>query len=275
MARRIIISIIVTLVALSVARRVSTRRPIDASIERDGVVMHHRTVTEQVGSGEPLLSVTAEPESGSEAVVEFGRPGVGGFQRIRMEHVGGGRYDARLPDLGKGARWKYAIAVIRSDGASIRLPENPEKYFLIKFKGTVSKVVLVSHVLFMFGSFFCMVLGFLGAIRILKGLEGKQSTVNAGRWVLLLSFIGGWPLGFVLNYQTFGVLWEGYPFGYDITDNKTQLMFMLWLVSLFLVRGSFIGRGEDKDLLGARAFAWAIIASFIASFALFILPHSI
>jgi hypothetical protein len=126
----------------------------------------------------------------------------------------------------------------------------------------------------MFASFLFMVMALFGAIRILRRGEGKASAVRSARWVLALSFLGGWPLGFLLNYQTFGVLWEGYPFGRDITDNKTQFMFVLWLASLLLVRGSFLGRGEDRDRLGAKGFAWAVVASFIVSLGLFIIPHS-
>jgi hypothetical protein len=135
--------------------------------------------------------------------------------------------------------------------------------------------VVGAHILFMFGAFFFMVMSFLAAIDILRGREDKKNAVCAARWVLVTSFIGGWPLGFVLNYQTFGMLWEGFPFGYDVTDNKTQVIFILWLVSLLLAWGSFVGKGEEKDRLGRKAFALAIVACFVVSLALFILPHSI
>jgi hypothetical protein len=127
----------------------------------------------------------------------------------------------------------------------------------------------------MFGSFFFMVMSLFGAVRILRGQEGKRNTVNMARWVLILSFIGGWPLGFILNRQAFGPVWEGFPFGYDVTDNKTQLVFIFWLVSLLLAWGSFIGRGEEKDCLKAKPFAIAIVMSFLMSLALFLLPHSL
>jgi len=274
-ARRIIIGLILTVVLLGVARRISLRKPIDALIEDYDLRIRHQTLTEQIGPGEPLLTVSVEPAGDLEVFVEYGRPTMKHLHEIRMENAGGTAFEARLPDFGKGARCKYSITVKRLSGVSIRLPKNPEKFFLIKFKGDASKVVLASHVAFMFGSFFFMILSFFGAMRILKGLGDKQGTVKAARWVLILSFIGGWPLGFILNHQTFGVIWEGYPFGYDITDNKTQVMFIVWLVSLLLVGGSFTGRGEEKDRLGARAFAWAIITSFILSLALFITPHGI
>ena len=275
MARRIIISILITLALLILARRLSTGRPADIELERDGVQVRHRTVTEQVGQGAPGIEVRVTPPEGVAVSAAYGSPRTGEWEELRFEHEGGGLFRARLPELGRGRRVSYAITVTVPGGASIRIPERPDTYVLLKYKGKASTLVLIAHVAAMFGSFFFMAMSLLGAIRILSGLEDKAGTVRAARWVLILSFVGGWPLGFILNRQTFGTIWEGYPFGFDVTDNKTQIMFVFWLASLLLVRGSFLGRGEETDRLGARGFAWAVIASFIVSLALFVVPHSL
>ena len=274
MARRIILAAVITLVLLGAARRVSMSRPADVAVDRWGISVRHRTVTEQVGPGEPAVRVEVTPSEGADARVLAIAGKTGAVEVRPLLRTEDGFFEGALPDLGKGARFRYAITVVAPDGRQIRLPERPDAFYLLKFKGAASPVVLVLHIAFMFGSFFFMVLALFGAIRILKRDEEKSSTVRSARWVLTLSFIGGWPLGFLLNYQTFGMLWEGYPFGRDITDNKTQLMFVLWLVSLLLVRGSFLGRGEGRDRIGARGFAWAIVASFIVSLGLFAIPHS-
>jgi hypothetical protein len=95
------------------------------------------------------------------------------------------------------------------------------------------------------------------------------------RWVLLFSFLGGWPLGFALNWQRFGVMWEGYPFGYDVTDNKTQILFVFWFVVMLLSRRSFFGRHQGRDLAPERVYAWAVISSAVVSLALYLVPHSL
>ena len=135
--------------------------------------------------------------------------------------------------------------------------------------------MLVLHIIFMFGAFYFMIQSLWSAIEILSTGEGMKSAVLNARWALLCTFIGGWPLGYLLNYQAFGPIWEGFPFGYDITDNKTQLIFLFWHVSLLLVRGSFLGRGRERDLLGPRGFALAVLLSYIVSLFLFIVPHSL
>jgi hypothetical protein len=274
-ARRIIIGVVLTLLLLTAVRRLTTGRPADLVVEAEGMKLRHRTVTEQVGPGQPTLIVRVEPAQRLGIVVRWITPHSAEVKARSLVLVTPDTYAVHLPDLGKGARMRYWIAATNVEQTKARIPEDPDKLVLLKYKERASQPVVVAHVAFMFGAFFCMVMSLFGAIRILRGLEGKRSTIRAARWVLVFSFIGACPLGLLLNYQTFGVLWEGYPFGRDITDNKTQVMFVLWLVCLLLVRGSFVGGGEEKDRLGARAFAWAIVASFILSLALFILPHSI
>jgi hypothetical protein len=274
-ARRIIVAALITIVVLSAARRLTFGRPTDIGIDREGLGVRHRTVTEHIGPGRPVVEVHVTPTEGVSVSAVYRVQRHGEPREISLERSENGLFRASLPELGKGSRLRYAIIVSAPGGVSIRIPERPDRYVLLKYKGKVSTAVLTAHIACMFGSFFFMILSLFAAIRILRGLEGKAATVRAARWALTLSFVGGWPLGFVLNREAFGTIWEGYPFGYDVTDNKTQIMFVFWLVSLLLVRGSFFGRGEAADTLGARGFARVIIASFIVSLALFILPHSL
>jgi hypothetical protein len=274
-ARRIIISIVLTLLLLTAARRLSTGRQADLMSEEQGLRVYHRTVTEIVGPGQPSLKAKIEPVQRAALVVRWISPPSREIQARSMWEIKKGVFEACLPKLEKGTKIKYWITASNVVGTKVRVPKDPEKFGVLRYKGKASNFVVGAHVVFMFGAFFFMVMSFLAAIEILRGREDKKNAVRAARWVLASSFIGGWPLGFLLNYQTFGTLWEGFPFGYDVTDNKTQVIFILWLVSLFLAWGSFIGRGEEKDRLGRKAFALAIVACFVISLALFVLPHSI
>jgi hypothetical protein len=274
-ARRIIISIVVTMVLLVAARWLSKGKPVDYTVREAGMTLYHRTVAAQIGPGQPRIKVRVDPPLLLGMVVRWIQPPskeIGGRGLLRVED---NKYEVFLPDLGKGARIKYWITVTNVEGTRIRIPKDPSKFGILAFKGKASKPVLVAHIVFMFGAFFFMVMSLFGAAGILRAHEGKIATVRSARWVLICSFVGFVPLGMLLNHETIGTLWEGFPFGRDITDNKTQVIFVLWLVSLLLVRGSFIGGGEEKDRLGPAPFAWAIIVSFLVSLALFIVPHSI
>ncbi len=275
MARRIIISVVLTLIVLAAARRLASGRPEDLVSEAPGLKVYHRTVTEQVGPGQPCLKARVEPAQKAALVVRWMQPPSTEIRGRGMFEIRPGVHEACLPPMEKGTTFTYWIAVTNVEQTKVRVPADNGKFGILKYKGTASTVVIVAHVVFMFAAFFFMVMSALFAIDILRGREDKKNAVRAARWALAASFIGGWPLGFILNYQTFGTLWEGFPFGYDVTDNKTQVIFVLWLVSLLLAWGSFIGKGEEKDRLGRRSFAIAVIACFLVSLALFILPHSI
>lgn len=272
---RIIVGIMVTVLLLGVARRVSTRRPRELRVELGHLVVEHASVTEQVGPGSPAISARIASDGIIEPSVLYRIAGEEEAERINMIQSGEGLWEARLPAVEKGGRIMYALTIRGEDGSMVRLPEEEESFLLVKYKGEASPVILALHVIFMFGSFYFMIQSLWSAIEILSTGEGKSRAVSNARLVLLCTFIGGWPLGFLLNYQAFGTLWEGFPFGYDITDNKTQVIFLFWLVSLLLVRGSFLGKGEERDWLGPRGLAIAVLLSYLVSLFLFIVPHSL
>lgn len=275
MAKRVITGVILTLALFVIARRLSMNRPREIDIEEGGLRVSHETVIEQVGPGEPAVKLSISPGVEECPRVFYRTEGGDELKELPMLPSGDDAWTAKLPDLGRGGRLSYAFLIAGRDGSTIRLPARPDRFFLLKYKGDYSVPVLVAHVIFMFGAFFFMILSVMGALRILMGREGKTETVSMTRWVMIFTFVGGWPIGFILNYQRFGVVWEGFPFGYDITDNKTQLIFLMWIVTVFLVKGSFLGRGEEKDFIGAGGFALAVLISFIVSMALYILPHSL
>ena len=157
----------------------------------------------------------------------------------------------------------------------MRLPEDEGESLRLRYKGEVSTLVLVLHVIFMFGAFFFMVMAALCANDLRKGIGTKKLTVKMVRWLILFTFIGGWPLGFILNAQRFGPVWEGFPFGYDVTDNKTQIMFVFWLMVVLLGWGSFIGRSPETDRFGDREWSVAVLIASVLSLAIFLIPHSL
>jgi hypothetical protein len=274
-AKRIVLGLLVTLALLAAARRLSTNKPREIRVDDAGPAIIHETVFEQVGPGEPAVRLLIDPAGDAEPFLLTTSAPRGDVGETPLVHIGNGVWEGRLPSRNKGERLYYAFRVDIPGQSSVRLPRDPDSLFLVKYKGEITGFFLVLHVIFMFGAFFFMVQSFWGALRILSGSEGKPGTVQLVRWVILTTFVGGWPIGFILNYQRFGMLWEGFPFGYDITDNKTQIIFLFWIVTVLLVRGSFFGGGESRDSLGARGFAWAVIVSFVVSLTLYMVPHSL
>ena len=141
----------------------------------------------------------------------------------------------------------------------------------------------------------------LNGILYLKNGKGFHRIVKHSGITLGLVFIGGFPLGFLLAYQVFGTPWTGVPFGWDITDNKTLLIFIFWGTLLFLIRGTIVksfrsGRGKFcpfrlllgliwpplkkggrplKDTISRRKFARLAVIGSIFSLSLYLIPHSL
>jgi hypothetical protein len=135
---------------------------------------------------------------------------------------------------------------------------------MVKFKGPVPAGIVVFHVLGMFGGFFLLMLSLFHSVNLASGRGSPEKAARTawGAWILM--FIGGVPLGFAMNYYAFGVMWEAFPFGKDVTDNKTQIALILWgLAALILSRKG----GRKAGLVG--------ITAGLAVLAVFLIPHSL
>jgi hypothetical protein len=82
------------------------------------------------------------------------------------------------------------------------------------------------------------------------------------RWTVGLLLLGGFVFGPLVQKYAFGNLWTGVPFGYDLTDNKTLVALVAWLVALWSLR-----KGRS-----ARA---VVIAAAAVMFVIFLVPHSL
>ena len=85
---------------------------------------------------------------------------------------------------------------------------------------------------------------------------------------VVLIGIGGLLLGPIVQKHAFGAYWTGWPFGEDLTDNKTLAMWLAWVVAVFVLSR----RREPTDRRGARA-----VVGFAAAVMLvvYLVPHSL
>ncbi len=278
MRKRVLFGILITLVIFVVARRISMNQPSEVEWTGDGVKITHMTVFEQVGPGQPEIIVQVEPPVEIDAAVLYRVPGVEVVDTVGLTEISNGVWSARLPAKEKGDRLEYGFRLSRTtfheQGGSSTLTDETG-YYLIKYKGEVSVTVLVLHILCMFTAFFFIVEAIIGASMMLVSREDREFTVAQTRWVLLFTFLGGVPLGFALNWQRFGVLWEAFPFGTDVTDNKTQLIIIFWIIIAAISWKSFACRRTGRDAVGPGAFATAVILASVLSLFLYLVPHSL
>lgn len=159
-------------------------------------------------------------------------------------------YLPRQPMAGKLA---YQV-ILAGQGQEVSL--SGEKPVIIRFKGVVPAAVLVGHVLVIF-------LAMLLSTRAgLAALDRKSNPRKFVIWTAALLFAGGFILGPIMQKYAFGAWWTGFPLGSDLTDSKTLIAMVGWVVALAAGRGGKPARG------------WVLAAS-ILMLVVFLIPHSL
>lgn len=136
---------------------------------------------------------------------------------------------------------------------------NDKKYFIdnpliIRFKGDIPSWALIPHILFMFLSML------LGCYALLLTLNKKENYKKYIKLTTITLFIGGFIFGPIVQYNAFGQAWTGFPYGYDLTDNKTLIAFIFLLIAYL-----------TKEKRYNRIISFI---SIIILFVIFSIPHS-
>ena len=134
---------------------------------------------------------------------------------------------ADVPDQPAAGKIQYYFEVTDNNGTKTYLQNEP---IVVRFKGAVPTYILTPHIFFMF---FAMLLGNLaGIMAIFKHNRYKFYTTLT----IISFFIGGMILGPIVQLYAFGEAWAGVPFAWDLTDNKTLIAFLFWLLAFAINR---------------------------------------
>jgi hypothetical protein len=161
-------------------------------------------------------------------------------------------YFAEVPKQPAAGKIQYYFDITDSKGTKTFLKESP---VVIRFKGSVPGYILTPHILFMFLAMLFSTLAGLMSIGKFPGYK-KYSI-----WTLVLLIAGGICLGPVVQYYAFGEFWTGVPFGWDLTDNKTLIALIFWILAVWM------NRKKERPLYVALA---AIVLLLVYS-----VPHSL
>jgi hypothetical protein len=136
---------------------------------------------------------------------------------------------AQVPQQPTAGKLEYYIDITDSKGTQTYLKEKP---VVIRFKGGVPAFILIPHILVMFlAMLFSTLAGMMAVIKY--PLYRKY-----GLWTLIVMIAGGMILGPIVQYYAFGDLWTGVPFGWDLTDNKTLIGLLFWILAVVMNRKS-------------------------------------
>lgn len=149
------------------------------------------------------------------------------WKGIEMTHDGV-HLAGELPSQPAAGKLEYYIVLISASGEEAAvMKEDP---VVIRFKGNVPALIMIPHILIMF---FAMLLSNVAG---LTAGFGRSEQRSYGRWALWLLLAGGMVLGPLVQKYAFGELWTGVPLGWDLTDNKTLIAVVAWVIAVVMNR---------------------------------------
>jgi hypothetical protein len=159
----------------------------------------------------------------------------------------------RLPYQPAGGKMIYKIVV--ADSLTMKTIPADEPV-IIRFKGEVPSFIIIPHILIMFAAM-------LFSNRC--GLEALRKKPNTRILVFLTVaslLLGGMVLGPIMQKYAFGMYWSGFPLGEDLTDSKTLIAMIAWIIAFI------------QTIRGRSARLYILSASII-TLAIFFIPHSL
>jgi hypothetical protein len=246
-----IFAIVLTLIFVVYQRLTGPTHPIRGSVELNDFKIKYKLIRSSEGQTDALIKVKV-PSDDITGVLSYKRYKTDDeWTEVAMKPEEGilAGYLPGQPPAGKLA---YRIELSQS-GQTVELTEEP---VIIRFKGVVSKIILWPHILFMFTAMLMSTRTGLEAL-----VKGRRTLLYA--WITLITLgIGGLILGPAIQWQAFGDWWTGWPFGQDLTDNKTAVSFIFWVIAVIRLR-----KHPEKP-------TWAIVAAVVL-LAVYLIPHSV
>ena len=245
---------VVTVLLAYFQRMTGPSYPLRGSVQAaDGTTITYRLPRSDQGRGSLRVRLPVE-SSTDEWQLEWRRyPTNEAYRPIQMSGSPDGGIEAVIPRQPPAGKVEYRI-VHREGNATKLVPAN--ETVIARYRGDVPAWVLIPHILAMFG-------GMLVASRALfEVLRGRR---KGGRLVvvaMVLLGVGGLFLGPVVQKFAFGAFWTGWPFGHDLTDNKTLIAVMAWLPATVAA-------------LAGRRMRALVVVGWIVMMGVFLIPHSL
>ncbi len=177
------------------------------------------------------------------------------WTNVPMIHQGG-KLVAYIPHQPPAGKVMYEITLAEG-GNTQKITKEP---VVLRFKGDVPAGILIPHIIMMF-------LAMLFSTR--TGIEALTKGDKTLRLAVITTFLligGGLIFGPIVQKYAFGAYWTGWPmkgilkFG-DLTDNKTGIAFVFWIIAIYRLWKS----KENKS--------WALVAA-VVMLLVYLIPHS-
>lgn len=247
-----VLAFLITAASAVYQRLTGPTYPLSGKSEISQETINYKFLRSHGGESDHIVSVEREDEKFSGRLYWKRYKTNDNWTIVEMEFLEG-KLSGTLPHQPPAGKLEYYVELYDSLN-SVTLPE--EQSVVIRFKGDVPPLILILHVFAMFGA---MLLSTRTGLEILR----KEPKIHKlTYWTIGFMLVGGFILGPIMQKYAFGEYWTGIPFGHDLTDNKTLIAMVAWLLAVFMYRKS------------KKPVRWALFASLV-TLIIFMIPHSV
>jgi hypothetical protein len=247
-----ILAFLITAGAGIYQRRTGPTYPIDGLVILNGKEIKYELERSHSGEGNHVVKIETRDETIS-GYVEWKRYKTADeWMNVTMKYENG-IHSAELPNQPPAGKLAYRVT-LQDAQRTVTLPEKDA--VVIRFRGDVPAAVLIIHVALMF-------IGLVVSTR--AGLEFFSKEPKLKKlivWTIGLLAVGGLIFGPIVQKYAFGAYWTGWPFGGDLTDNKTAAMVLFWVIAAIALKKS------------ANPKSWALAAA-VLTLVVYLIPHSV
>ncbi len=246
-----ILAIVVTLTMVIYQRMTGPTQPINGKVILGGETIKYKLLRTYGGPDNAEIAID-DPTGKIEGLFTYRRfKSHDSLTTVQMSHQGG-KLIASIPHQPPAGKVEYRITLIEG----LNRIELSEKPVIIRFKGDVPAYILIPHILLMF-------LAMLFSTRTgIESIAKGTRTLKYSIWTTLFLIGGGLILGPIVQKYAFGAYWTGWPFGHDLTDNKTAIAFIFWAIAVY------------KLLRNREKRGWALVAAIVTTL-VYLIPHSV
>jgi hypothetical protein len=247
-----IVAFILTAASAVYQRVTGPTYPLSGNVTLAGTQIKYKLLRSQGGDEDALVRVEV-PDPAINGVVHWRRYKTDDpWSVIEMKAVGGA-LEARLPHQPPAGKLQYMVILMKG-GQSAILPN--DRVAVLRYKGDVPTAVLIVHVFAMFAAML------LSARAGLEFFNPNPRFMGLIAWTIGFLAFGGLVMGPIVQKYAFDAYWTGWPFGTDLTDNKTFVGLLAWVAAAIAIRKS------------AKPRVWALGAS-VFLFVIYLIPHSV
>ncbi len=245
-------AVIITVASAVYQRKTGPTYPLSGDIDLDGSQITYELGRTYAGEGDQPVVINAPDTLVSGVLVWRRYKSNDEWSQVALDRAGNDLVTA-LPHQPPAGKLEYHLQLHKGD-KTLSLPA--DENLVTRFKGEVPATILIPHILLMF-------FGMLISNR--AGLEMLYSTEHVklyALWATVLLFLGGMVIGPIVQKFAFGAFWTGFPLGFDLTDNKTLVAQIVWIIALVTT-------------FSKRQARWWVLAASLITLAVFMIPHSL